>query len=325
MAYKHLPRCNCFRCSTRSQIKSLAMQVHLRNSESLSQATKTLRKAVTCLRKITAKQQLHFIRHCISLKVYPKRIYKTFEGLNLKKGQASRLKRILMTNLKSKLYIHLATKEKEKREALAKVKNLLNNQEMKQLKELLCHECNSVWNRCMEHVEEKLTWTLQLPYNHPRTKQFDMTESFDGISMNEKPIDDDQLKRNVRVYRGVQLDTDELAALELPKFATYNKDKIRTEAYRDFMLSNTDIFKDKLVLDAGCGTAILSMFAAEAGAKTVFAVDQSEIVYKAMEIIQQNGFEDRIKITKGKIEDISQSLEKVRNAHLLLFSLLCSS
>eukprot|EP00106_Octopus_bimaculoides_P005650 XP_014773092.1 PREDICTED: protein arginine N-methyltransferase 3-like isoform X1 [Octopus bimaculoides] len=89
------------------------------------------------------------------------------------------------------------------------------------------------------------------------------------------------------------------------------QDKIRTEAYRDFMLSNSDIFKNKLVLDAGCGTAILSMFAAEAGAKTVFAVDQSEIVYKAMEIIQQNGFEDRIKITKGKIEDISQSLEKV--------------
>uniref|UniRef100_A0A0L8I923 Uncharacterized protein n=1 Tax=Octopus bimaculoides TaxID=37653 RepID=A0A0L8I923_OCTBM len=111
------------------------MQVHLRNSESLSQAAKTLRKAVICcLRKITAKQQLHFIRRCISLKIYPKRIYKSVEALNLKKGQASRLKRILMTNLKSKLYIHLVTKEKEKRGAFAKVKNLLNNEEMKQLK-----------------------------------------------------------------------------------------------------------------------------------------------------------------------------------------------
>uniref|UniRef100_A0A0L8I3W9 Uncharacterized protein n=1 Tax=Octopus bimaculoides TaxID=37653 RepID=A0A0L8I3W9_OCTBM len=163
MAYKHLPCCNCFRSSTRSQIRSLA------NSESLSQATKT-RKAVTCcLRKITAKQQLHFIRHCISLKVYPKRIYKTVEALNLKKGQSSRLKHILMTNLKSKLYIHLATKEKEKRESLAKVKNLLNNQEMKQLKELLRCECNSVWNRCVQHFERNyhgrynyLTTTQQL-------------------------------------------------------------------------------------------------------------------------------------------------------------------
>lgn len=66
----------------------------------------------------------------------------------------------------------------------------------------------------------------------------------------------------------------------------FTQDKIRTEAYRDFMLSNSDIFKDKSVLDAGCGTAILSMFAAKAGAKTVYAVDQSEIVYKAMEIVQ---------------------------------------
>ncbi|GAB1605886.1 protein arginine N-methyltransferase 3-like [Argonauta hians] len=89
------------------------------------------------------------------------------------------------------------------------------------------------------------------------------------------------------------------------------QDKVRTEAYRDFILSNPDVFKDKTVLDAGCGTAILSMFAAKAGAGTVYAVDQSEIIYKAMEIVQQNGFEDKIKITKGRIEDVTKSLEKV--------------
>lgn len=45
-------------------------------------------------------------------------------------------------------------------------------------------------------------------------------------------------------------------------------------------------FKDKLVLDVGCGTGILSMFAAKAGAKKVFGIDQSEVVYKAMDIIR---------------------------------------
>lgn len=36
----------------------------------------------------------------------------------------------------------------------------------------------------------------------------------------------------------------------------------------------------------GCGTGILSMFAAQAGAKKVIAVDQSEIIYQAMDIVR---------------------------------------
>jgi protein arginine N-methyltransferase 3 len=40
------------------------------------------------------------------------------------------------------------------------------------------------------------------------------------------------------------------------------------------------------VLDVGCGLGILSMFAAKAGAKQVIGVDQSEIVFQAMDIIR---------------------------------------
>ncbi|KAK6472559.1 oxidoreductase HTATIP2-like [Huso huso] len=42
----------------------------------------------------------------------------------------------------------------------------------------------------------------------------------------------------------------------------------------------------KIVLDVGCGTGILSMFAAKAGAKKVIGVDQSEIIYQAMDIVR---------------------------------------
>lgn len=62
------------------------------------------------------------------------------------------------------------------------------------------------------------------------------------------------------------------------------QDVVRTQSYRDFMYQNKNIFMDKVVLDVGCGTGILSMFAAKAGAKMVLAVDQSEIVYQAMDI-----------------------------------------
>uniref|UniRef100_A0A667I7G0 Protein arginine N-methyltransferase 3 n=1 Tax=Lynx canadensis TaxID=61383 RepID=A0A667I7G0_LYNCA len=82
------------------------------------------------------------------------------------------------------------------------------------------------------------------------------------------------------------------------------KDKVRTESYRDFIYQNPHIFKDKVVLDVGCGTGILSMFAAKAGAKKVLGVDQSEILYQAMDIIRLNKLEDTVILIKGKIEEV---------------------
>ncbi|KAI5101775.1 protein arginine N-methyltransferase 3 [Silurus meridionalis] len=66
------------------------------------------------------------------------------------------------------------------------------------------------------------------------------------------------------------------------------KDKVRTESYRDFINLNPDVFKDKVVLDVGCGTGILSMFAARSGAKKVIAVDQSDILYNAIDIVRNS-------------------------------------
>ncbi|KAK3533892.1 hypothetical protein QTP70_033033, partial [Hemibagrus guttatus] len=89
------------------------------------------------------------------------------------------------------------------------------------------------------------------------------------------------------------------------------KDKVRTESYRDFMYGNPDLFKDKVVLDVGCGTGILSMFAARSGAKKVIAVDQSDIIYNAMDIVRANHLEDTITLIKGRIEEVALPVEKV--------------
>lgn len=83
------------------------------------------------------------------------------------------------------------------------------------------------------------------------------------------------------------------------------KDKVRTDAYRDFIYDNKDIFKDKTVLDVGCGTGILSMFCAKAGAKLVLAVDNSDIINKARENVFRNHLQDKVACIRGKIEDVS--------------------
>jgi protein arginine N-methyltransferase 3 len=83
------------------------------------------------------------------------------------------------------------------------------------------------------------------------------------------------------------------------------EDRVRTEGYRDFIEKNRDVFAGKTVLDVGCGTGILSLFCARAGAKKVFAVDNSGIAVRAKEIIAKNGYQDRIEVIQGRIEDFN--------------------
>merc|ERR1719354_177325 len=89
------------------------------------------------------------------------------------------------------------------------------------------------------------------------------------------------------------------------------KDEVRTLTYRNSMYHNKHLFKDKIVLDVGCGTGILSMFAAKAGAKQVYGVDMSGIVVQAQKIVETNGLADKVTIIRGKIEEIKLPVEKV--------------
>jgi len=89
------------------------------------------------------------------------------------------------------------------------------------------------------------------------------------------------------------------------------KDEVRTLAYRDAVYNNKHLFKDKIVLDVGCGTGILSMFAAKAGAKMVIGLDYSPIVEQAKEIVKENHLENVVNIIRGKVEEVELPVEKV--------------
>lgn len=89
------------------------------------------------------------------------------------------------------------------------------------------------------------------------------------------------------------------------------KDKPRTLAYKEFIDKNKFLFQNKVVLDVGAGSGILSLFCASAGAAMVYAVEASNIVDLCNEIVKCNKMEDKIKVIKGKIEDVKLPVEKV--------------
>jgi predicted RNA methylase len=87
-------------------------------------------------------------------------------------------------------------------------------------------------------------------------------------------------------------------------------DTPRTMAYFTAINENSSFFQDKVVLDIGAGSGILSLFAARAGARLVYAVECTPIATVAAEIIADNGYSDRIQLIHSRIES-SEIGEKV--------------
>ncbi|XP_016115781.1 histone-arginine methyltransferase CARM1-like [Sinocyclocheilus grahami] len=88
------------------------------------------------------------------------------------------------------------------------------------------------------------------------------------------------------------------------------QDYLRTATYQKAILLNEVDFKDKVVLDVGCGTGILSFFAVQAGAKKVYAVEASSVAKYAETLVKSNNLSNKITVLSGKIEEVSCS-EKV--------------
>ncbi|OIT04255.1 PREDICTED: probable protein arginine N-methyltransferase 1.2 [Nicotiana attenuata] len=89
------------------------------------------------------------------------------------------------------------------------------------------------------------------------------------------------------------------------------KDVVRTKTYQNVIYKNSFLFKDKVVLDVGAGTGILSLFCAKVGAKHVYAIECSSMADMAQEIVKLNGFSDVITVIKGKVEEIDLPVPQV--------------
>ncbi|KAE9591206.1 hypothetical protein Lal_00032210 [Lupinus albus] len=70
-------------------------------------------------------------------------------------------------------------------------------------------------------------------------------------------------------------------------------------------MENRTDFVGRVVVDVGAGSGILSSFAAEAGAKHVYAVEASKMAGYAQKLIAGNPLlGKRITVIKGKVEDV---------------------
>lgn len=82
------------------------------------------------------------------------------------------------------------------------------------------------------------------------------------------------------------------------------QDYVRTSTYQKAIHSNSIDFTDKVILDVGAGSGILSFFALQAGARKVYAVEASSMAKHAQLLVQSNNSAGRIEVIAGKIEEI---------------------
>lgn len=71
-------------------------------------------------------------------------------------------------------------------------------------------------------------------------------------------------------------------------------------------------------MDVGCGSGILSLFAAQAGATKVYAVEASGAAEIARTLVKHNGFENVVTVIECKIEDIDPSTIPLKSIDVII-------
>jgi protein arginine N-methyltransferase 2 len=89
------------------------------------------------------------------------------------------------------------------------------------------------------------------------------------------------------------------------------RDIERCNKYQEAVERFKNDIKDKIVLDVGCGTGILSCFCAKAGAKKVYAIEASDMAPHTEMIVAKNGLSNIVEVIHGKVEQIQLPVEQV--------------
>lgn len=102
-------------------------------------------------------------------------------------------------------------------------------------------------------------------------------------------------------------------------FCSYNElhhqkqmlaDHNRMQAYHSAILGNQDVFRDKIVMDIGTGSGILAVWAAQAGARKVYAIEYTDMAKNAEQVMKANGVENIVTVIQGAVEEIVLPVEE---------------
>eukprot|EP00934_Nitzschia_sp_Nitz4_P008668 Nitzschia sp. Nitz4//scaffold192_size41448//18721//20073//NITZ4_007485-RA/size41448-snap-gene-0.46-mRNA-1//1//CDS//3329540236//8658//frame0 len=87
-------------------------------------------------------------------------------------------------------------------------------------------------------------------------------------------------------------------------------DHNRMAAYHAAILGNSDVFKDKVVMDIGTGSGILAVWAAQAGARKVYAIEYTDMAHHARKVMEANGVDHIVTVIQGAVEEIKLPIEE---------------
>lgn len=87
-------------------------------------------------------------------------------------------------------------------------------------------------------------------------------------------------------------------------------DHNRMAAYHSAILGNQDVFRDKVVMDIGTGSGILAVWAAQAGARKVYAIEYTDIAKHAQKVMSANGVDNIVTIIQSSVEDVELPIER---------------
>jgi predicted RNA methylase len=81
------------------------------------------------------------------------------------------------------------------------------------------------------------------------------------------------------------------------------QDEARNRAFKEAIFRN--VKKDDVVIDLGTGTGILAIWAAQAGARKVYAIEETDVADVAEAVIKDNGFQGIITVFKVNSSEVT--------------------